>query len=762
MAKKEDLLNTLAEIFCLRKNKLYKVLDDRNEEDNSIRKEAASYIDKLNESNKSLAYYEYTFKESRDYIIDVLRKKNYSPEVPENIGTPDNPKYKKTKSTGLKNIPYELKILIWFMAYRAIEIYNSLADKTDADAKIRAFTKEIFNNNQRVMKGISNQFMLNIFLVDSQRVAGYEFSKKTFQDFAMSPSRYYEATHYNEIEMINTYAGEKKEITARVLRYIVSFARDYDNFLDLFGGSGRASMVVPKIDGVDYYINEWDFRNINYYTVMMDDNLYAQLRSYFERVQNLLKTSDTPKEDSWEIYRNSLALLDKFFEEYNSDDKQTYDISGRVLKEVIGNKKVSSLVRDSWHQALPSVNMLKYNNMPDTDKVELAFAFIYKYSFTGSGSSSMENESMNSTKIDNFCNYDLSNLDLAHKAFARITRIYNADALYYSSFILDNFINKPSSKYIDYAEEIMALQNGEQVDYIDDTLKQLINSLGGTENKPPRKFRTLLYSDSPYLHTSGYGDKTGGKKKNIDGIYADGTITPQSMKKLIMRIMSFYDEGNDFIFSCRAGKSKQAGYLKRLDNKLKKKDSSVATLESMGITKLSDIFDVKKRSDENHSIFFDSIKIKDTSQDATASLIADLRNIFATNYAIYDVVFYSFEALAHVMNRPLYVLVSLKEGVDLKELLVELQSIEVFITSIETPSLPLGLVDDTKYRFEVYTISEFNDILRNNMLMSLYSKGWKLKPYADYSDSPDGKIYKQRTRIVVSEAELAQKEKEVK
>ena len=741
-----DLMDVLADMSIIADNKCFS-LSDKVEQD-AVFEQIAS----ISMVRETTGEYYTAFKNSRDFVVHFLKDRHYSPQTPNT---------KNKEATGITYIPYEIKVLIWYMSYRAMEIYDSLNlnGKKSANNIIRNFTTD-FLGTKRASTGITNQFMLDIFVVDSDRKTGFTFSKKTLQDFALSPSRYYEASHYKEIEMINSYAGEKKGVFARALRYIVSFARDYDNFLDLFGGSGRASMVVPKVDGVDYYINEWDFRNINYFTVMQDDNLYSKLRTYIASIQDLLRKSATPAQDSLNIYKNSKALLFTTSPKFNSKIPQTFDLSGRVLQQVAGDRKITNEDRELYAKAFPSINSLNYNNMSDDDKVELAVAFIYFYSFTGSGGSSMEKASTDINKIVKFYNYNLKNLDLAHKEFARLRKIYNADALNYGTFLIDTFMNKPSRRYEEFASEIEALQEGKQVDISDDKLKYLVNRLGGTSKKLPRNFRTLIYSDSPYLHTSGYGDAR--KCVSRDDIYSDGSISESSMKKLITRLMLSYEAGNDFIFSCRAGDPKQAGYLTHLDNKLKKIDSSVATLESMGITKLSDIFDVTQRSDENHSIFFDSIKIKDTSQDATASLIADLRNIFATNYAIYDVVFYSFEALAHIMDKPLYILVGLNDGVDLKEALTELQVIEVFITSIETPSLPLGLVGDTNYRFEAYTISEFNDILRNNMLMSLYSKGWKLEPYADYSDSPDGKIYKQRTKIVVSEAELAQKEKEGK
>lgn len=709
-----DLISFLTDLCEISSNKFYSILTADEQ------KIVFAHITELSKEGKSLSEYEEDFKNSRDFVIHFLDDKNYNPKLP-------NAK----KGEGMKHIPYEIKALMWYMAYRAIEIYDSLEDKSAADAKIRAFVKEVLDKNRRAMKGISNQLMIDIYRKDTERKRGYSFSKKTFQDFAMSPSRFYKAVHYNDISMINKYAGEKKGVLGSTLRYIVSFARDYENFLDLFGGSGRATMAVQKIDGVDYYINDWSFCNVNYYNVMKDDKLYRDLRTLFETVQLQLSSASDKASLSLNYYKKYKNLYDSYNDKYNSSKHATIDVSERLLKNMKNGKPISLEDRDLWNNLFPSANSLNYKQLSDKEKVEWAFAFIYIRSFTGTADKSMESESVKKSKITRFINYDLHNFDLAHKEFTYIRDVYNTDAIYWNEFLIDKFMNKPSRMYESYVQEIQDVQDDKSIALTDKTLKALLNRLGYTSKKAPRNYRTLIYCDSPYLNTAGYGKKNKKKSKrdNDKDLSADGDIGVKGIQKLIVKLIDFYNADNDFIFSCRAGMPKTRGLITRTDNKIYKneddfEDAQDSTLKSAGIERITDIVDLKKRSSEDGSLLIDSIDMSLTNKEAVFRLVKEIVSVYEENYVIYDNIFINFEALAKEINKPIYVVVPLKTGDTIEDCLHDLRVAEVFITTIKVPSISESLLDRRDFRIESYTIEEFNEILRSDMLMSKFAFKW--------------------------------------
>ena len=176
-----DLMDVLADMSIIADNKCFS-LSDKVEQD-AVFEQIAS----ISMVRETTGEYYTAFKNSRDFVVHFLKDRHYSPQTPNSSNK---------EATGITYIPYEIKVLIWYMSYRAMEIYDSLNlnGKKSANNIIRNFTTD-FLGTKRASTGITNQFMLDIFVVDSDRKTGFTFSKKTLQDFALSPSRYYEASH---------------------------------------------------------------------------------------------------------------------------------------------------------------------------------------------------------------------------------------------------------------------------------------------------------------------------------------------------------------------------------------------------------------------------------------------------------------------------------------------------------------------------------------------------------------------------------------
>lgn len=209
------------------------------------------------------------FEECRDYSVSALQKMGYAPRTP---GI-------KSKVSGqTSKIPTLLKVLWWYMSFQAQNIE--------------------LNFGERVLEGkrgmaIGDQTILGFLNDVIEKALGFKLAKKTFTEFAVSPSRYLGAVTYNQIELPNNYAGAKVEKWGYPINYLSRIVKEYDIFLDLFGGGGYATLAVNPLINVEYYINEITFLNTMYYQVLADKSLYLQFKDLLpalgERLESLLK-----------------------------------------------------------------------------------------------------------------------------------------------------------------------------------------------------------------------------------------------------------------------------------------------------------------------------------------------------------------------------------------------------------------------------------------------------------------------------------------
>jgi hypothetical protein len=120
--------------------------------------------------------------------------------------------------------------------------------------------------------------------------SGFKFTNKTFTNLGISPNVYYDINNYYQIQLPTHYAGAKTDYLGYALNYLVAFAGSIDNFVDLFGGSGSASVAVTQHPAfTDYYINELDFFCVNYYLVISDEQLYAMYKNELKKIQDNLR-----------------------------------------------------------------------------------------------------------------------------------------------------------------------------------------------------------------------------------------------------------------------------------------------------------------------------------------------------------------------------------------------------------------------------------------------------------------------------------------
>ena len=433
------------------------------------------------------------FEDCRDYSVSALQKMGYVPRTP---GIKSEVKGQTSK------IPTLLKVLWWYMSFQAQKIE--------------------LNFGERVLEGkrgmaIGDQTILGFLNDVIEKVLGFKLAKKTFTEFAVSPSRYLGAVTYNQIKLPYTYAGAKTDEWGYPINYLSRIVKEYDIFLDLFGGGGYATLAVNPLTNVEYYINEITFLNTVYYQVLADESLYLQFKDllgvlvkavegdpdaiqYFANKGINGLSADDSVQNMMEIYlyymglikTNDLKNVNKWLQHSLRINDDGFDFMNTYRRTAAGECK------------RPFTDYVF--KMSDSDLVEIALAFMLRFTFT-TGASSESISSIKPKKIETLLKLLKKDcFDVAHERFRNIKGIANSDSLV------------KANEFI--------------IEYCCGQKKTLLN-------KRETLKKCLIYSDSPYLATQGYDNE------EEDGINSD------SMHGLIDKLVWASERKNHFIFSCR-------------------------------------------------------------------------------------------------------------------------------------------------------------------------------------------------------------------
>lgn len=446
--------------------------------------------DKTSFKKEDLQRAKVLFEECRDYSVSALQKMGYAPRTP---GIKS-----EVKGQTLK-IPTLLKVLWWYMSFQAQKIE--------------------LNFGERVLEGkrgmaIGDQTILGFLNDVIEKALGFKLAKKTFTEFAVSPSRYLGAVTYNQIKLPYTYAGAKVDAWGYPINYLSRIVKEYDIFLDLFGGGGYATLAVNPLTNVEYYINEITFLNTVYYQVLADESLYLQFKDllgvlvkavegdpaaiqYFANKGINGLSADDCIQNMKEIYSYYMNLIEvKNWEKFgvllqhslriNNDG---FDFMNTYRRTAAGECK------------LPCMDYVF--KMSDSELVDAALAFVISFTFT-TGASSRGASSIKPKKVKTLLELLKKDcFDVAHERFRNMRGIGNSDSI------------TPADEFI--------------IEYCCGQKKTLLN-------KRETFKKCLIYSDSPYLATQGY---------------EGGDITVSQMHELIDKLVWVSSQDNHFIFSCR-------------------------------------------------------------------------------------------------------------------------------------------------------------------------------------------------------------------
>ena len=598
--------------------------------------------------------YEVLFNRCRDFIISTLRQYNYQPNLPNKRHNTPN---------ALCYLPYPIKILIYTMAYRAIELYDNASDKTKKAV-------------QKAKKKPSQSEILKF--IGDPACQGYRLSDKTFTEFGISPNKFYAINNYQQIELPSTYAGAKTGYLGYVINYLVEYAGTIDHFVDLFGGSANASIAVNHTNNVEYHINEIDPTLINYYYVISDKHLYTQYMAELCKIRDLLKgyldnnTAETQGQVFYMTCKDTLTQWNKAHLQH-------------------------CLVPCRQGNSIHLLNSAQYHSMPNNDKVDVAIAYTYLHCFPTTGGNSSTG-AVTVAKIRKFCGFSEKEFDKFHKKMHRLNTVYSSDILTNNSSLIEYYINKAPKRYKSIERLAESIRKGTTPFNIDSKDNELLRLLGKGKDGKPRLFCTLFYSDSPYLNTAGY---------------QGGGINENQIQTLIERLVNASNNGSHFIFSCRASKSIE-------DSKFQKLIKIIGNLKDF-----KELLDPEEIYTDRTYIEEATYKRKDLSakrylKDAI-KLLAENQSIYQNIFSVFNLYSDKLKRKYYVLvclekNR----FDKINKDVSFSAALENLMPIEVFITDYDY-LCPLDCNDKQRkrnYKFIKYEISEFCKKLDKHMFKS--------------------------------------------
>lgn len=124
---------------------------------------------------------------------------------------------------------------------------------------------------------------------------------------------------YKQPEMLFPYLGQKDEELGAAIKHLVYQAGAYNYFIDVFGGSGAASVAFPRRNNSVYIYNDLEEELGNLFDIISDDKDYETLIEYMRCLQEDLRGGLTEWNPFGFDFENEAQV---FYKERNS--RNTY------------------------------------------------------------------------------------------------------------------------------------------------------------------------------------------------------------------------------------------------------------------------------------------------------------------------------------------------------------------------------------------------------------------------------------------------------
>lgn len=183
----------------------------------------------------------------------------------------------------------------------------------------------------KLYKGIKQETIIEVL-----NKQGVPISHNFFSRMQNTPSQYINKSTHKQVELPTNYMGQKHEELGAAINNLVYQAGKYNTFVDMFGGSGSATMAVARNRCAKYIYNEKNRSVFNLFDVMADAKLHKELIYELSMLQATLWygdewLSDVDFEEEINHYVNQKS---------KSDDKEQKIIQYGKAKWELSEEKI--------------------------------------------------------------------------------------------------------------------------------------------------------------------------------------------------------------------------------------------------------------------------------------------------------------------------------------------------------------------------------------------------------------------------------------
>lgn len=454
------------------------------------------------------------------------------------------------------------------------------------------------NANKVDNKPLASQADILAELKDNGAVVSHNFFSKLRQ----TPQSYYDMSTYVQPSVLFRYNGQKDKHLGVALKNLIYQSGKYNTFVDIFGGSGAASVAFPKQRNAKHVYNELNLNIYNLFEVVKNspEDLIAELEALkadlrgnsewldidFEKEINLFynrggnraaieqdiyndrfKDFDVDYDDIMDFFEKLKNDLEIMPPNYSFEDKTKQEILDTYFTDpnsyfmlYIQNKDfflgLGLSLFDSLKGQLADNSGSKAYTADDNDLRTIQYRFYMYYAYFDNllkGITNVGRSPVRKALAYLFIHSLLTQGDVGISAVLRIIYSNKSGTVQNKTFDWQNFLDTDHTSIIETLNKLFKNTTLENLDCID-----VIQKYQGK--------KTLFYSDSPYLDTTGYSiGKTDKKDEDVNqssGVVTD--FTPANMENLIDAL---FDSGDNFIFSCRACLSGKNAKGERADGK---------------------------------------------------------------------------------------------------------------------------------------------------------------------------------------------------
>ena len=159
------------------------------------------------------------------------------------------------------------------------------------------------------------------YIVDYLSDNEIKVSKNFFSRMELTPSYYFMCSHFYAVKNPCKYMGQKKGELGIAIKNLIYQAGKHSGVVDVFGGSGAASMsIAPKNHRMLYVYNEKNTSVYNYFATLASEE-YSEVISVLQKIQD-------------DLYNKERKISAYEFDINDEIDKYIKSQNGRIMQDI--------------------------------------------------------------------------------------------------------------------------------------------------------------------------------------------------------------------------------------------------------------------------------------------------------------------------------------------------------------------------------------------------------------------------------------------